>query len=130
MNTLLGLLTISNATLFLFGAIQHLGIPLGPFREPRIIPATIVEALCGFCLVWGALVVFSHSTASRGAALIANFIALGGVLLGIGALAAGAGPRTASNDLYHGIMLTLAGVSLLILFFGRESLDGSGSGRH
>jgi len=48
---------------------------------------------------------------------------LGGVLLGIAALAAGAGPRTASNDLYHRIMLLLIGASLLILFSGRSRLD-------
>ena len=47
-----------------------------------------------------------------------NFVALGGVLLGIAALAASAGPRTASNDLYHRIMLLLIGASLLILFLG------------
>lgn len=35
------------------------------------------------------------------AALIANGVALAGVLLGITALAAGAGPGTPSNDLYH-----------------------------
>jgi hypothetical protein len=44
-----------------------------------------------------------------------------GVLLGIAALAAGRGPRTASNDLYHRIMLALIGAGLLILFFGRSA---------
>ena len=47
---------------------------------------------------------------------------LGGVLLGMAALAAGWGPRTASNDLYHHIMLALIGASLLILFFARSAL--------
>jgi len=56
-------------------------------------------------------------------ALIANFVALGGVLLGIAALAAGAGPRTPSNDLYHRIMLVLIGASLLILFSARSVLN-------
>jgi hypothetical protein len=39
------------------------------------------------------------------------------------ALAAGRGPRTASNDLYHRIMLVLIGASLLILFFARSALQ-------
>jgi hypothetical protein len=56
-------------------------------------------------------------------ALITNFVALGGVLLGIAALAAGAGPRTASNDLYHHIMLILIGAVVLILFFGRSRIN-------
>jgi len=45
------------------------------------------------------------------------------VLLGIAALAAGAGPRTASNDLYHRIMLLLIDTSLLILFLGRSRFN-------
>ena len=50
---------------------------------------------------------------------------LGGVLLGIAALAAGAGPRTASNDLYHRMMLILIGAAVLILFFGRRRFNQS-----
>jgi uncharacterized membrane protein len=49
----------------------------------------------------------------------------GGVLLGIAALAAGAGPRTASNDLYHRMMLILIGIVILILSFGRRRLTQS-----
>jgi hypothetical protein len=37
------------------------------------------------------------------------------VAIGMVALAAGAGPRTASNDFYHGIMVTLAAGSLVAL---------------
>jgi len=48
---------------------------------------------------------------------------LGGVSLGIAALAAGAGPRTASNDLHHRVMLILIGAVVLILFFGRSRLN-------
>ena len=43
MRPALGLLIVSNAALFLFGAVQHAGIPLGRFHEPTIIPAVIVE---------------------------------------------------------------------------------------
>jgi hypothetical protein len=62
--------------------------------------------------------------------MIANFVALAGVLLGVAALAAGAGPRTASNDLYHSIMLILIGASLLIAFFGRSRLNRTLSESH
>jgi hypothetical protein len=54
-------------------------------------------------------------------AIIANFIAIAGVSPGMIALAAGRGPRTASNDTYHHIMLTLAVASLIILFTRRSS---------
>ena len=114
---------ISNATLFLFGAIQHAGLGIGPFHEPLIIPAAIVETLCGLCLLWGVTALFRDSRVRWRVALIVNFIALGGVLLGIAALSAGAGPRTTSNDLYHRIMLFLISASVLILFSGRSRLN-------
>ncbi len=116
MRTLLGSLMAANAALFLFGAVQHAGLAMGPFREPRIIPATIVEGLCFVSLAWGTVAVFGRRIRARRAALIANLIALGGVALGMAALAAGAGPRTASNDLYHLVMLALIAASLLVLF--------------
>jgi hypothetical protein len=120
MKTAAGLLMIANAAIFLFGAVQHAGVAVGPFREPLIIPAAIVETLCGLCLLWGAIALLRDSRMRWRAALITNFVALGGVLLGIAALAAGAGPRTASNDLYHRGMLILIGTVVLILFFGRS----------
>jgi hypothetical protein len=55
--------------------------------------------------------------------LICNLIAIGGVLLGIVALAAGRGPRTVSNDNLHRAMLMLAGLSLISLFFSRSTLS-------
>jgi hypothetical protein len=49
------------------------------------------------------------------AALLGNLVAMLGVGIGMVALAVGAGPRTASNDLYHKIMLALGAASLSIL---------------
>jgi len=123
MKIVAGWFMIANAALFFFGAVQHAGIAVGSFHEPLIIPAAIVETLCGLCLLWGAGALFRNSKTGRRTALIMNFVALAGVLLGIAALAAGAGPRTASNDLYHRIMLLLIGASLLILFLGRSRLN-------
>ena len=57
-------------------------------------------------------------------------VALAGVLLGKAALAAGRGPRTASNDLYHNLILVLIGVSIVLLFLahaGFHSHRGSAS---
>ena len=106
----------ANAALFVFGAVQHTGVTLGPFQEPRIIPAAIVEGACAIALVWGAIAIFGGRTHGWRNAMIANLFALSGVVLGMAALAAGAGPRTASNDLYHGIMLALIGAALVLLF--------------
>jgi hypothetical protein len=122
MRTALGLIMISNAALFFFGAVQHVGISLGRINEPKIIPAAIVETICGLFLLWGSIAVLSRVSGHWKVALIGNLVALAGVLLGMAALAAGTGPRTASNDLYHRIMLVLIAAGLLILFFARAAL--------
>jgi hypothetical protein len=122
MKTLLGLIMIVNAAFFLFGAIQHLGVAIGGFHEPRIIPAAIVETICAIGLLLGASAVLAQWKDLWRVALIANLVALGGVLLGMAALVLGAGPRTASNDLYHRIMLVLIGIGVVILFSARSAL--------
>jgi hypothetical protein len=122
MKTVAGLLMIANAAIFFFGGVQHAGITVGRFHEPLIIPAAIVEAVCGLCLLWGAIALFRSSRTHWRLALMTNLIALGSVLLGIAALAVGAGPRTASNDLYHRMMLILIGAVILILCFGRSRI--------
>jgi hypothetical protein len=118
--TLAGLLMIA---IFFFGGVQHAGIGVGRFHEPLIVPAAIVEAVWGLCLLWGAIALFRNSRTRWRVALITNLVALGGVLLGIAALALGAGPRTASNDLYHRMMLILIGAVILILCFGRSRIE-------
>lgn len=123
MKTVLGLLMILNAALFAFGAVQHVGVAIGAFHEPRIIPAAIVETICALALFCGAIAVLGQFTAGWGVALTGNLIALAGVVLGMVALAMGAGPRTASNDLYHRIMLILIGASLVILFAAKSALQ-------
>jgi len=125
MKTLLGCLMISNAALFFFGAVQHVGIALGRFHEPRIIPAAVVETICGISLVLGATFVFIQSNIHWSAPFASNVVALGGVLLGMVALAAGRGPRTASNDFYHHVMLGLIGASLIVLAFGLRAAGRS-----
>ena len=121
MRTLLACLMFANAALFFFGAAQHAGITIGRFHEPHIIPAAIVETICGISLAIGASMVLSRAQISMAGPLAGNLIAIAGVLLGMAVLAAGRGPRTASNDLYHHIMLALAGLSLIILFLARRS---------
>ena len=125
MKRLLGVLMLSNATLFFFGAVQHAGFTIGRFHEPKIIPAAVVETVCGLFLAWGAIAAFGHSASRWSISLTGNLVALAGVLLGMAALAAGRGPRTASNDLYHRVMLALIIASLLILFFARSALRRS-----
>jgi hypothetical protein len=114
------LLMALNTALFVFGAIQHAGVEIGHFREPVIVPAAIVESVCALSLLWGLWAVFRGSPAFWRIVFTGNLIALAGVLLGIVALAAGRGPRTASNDNLHRAMLTLIGLSLMALFMARS----------
>jgi hypothetical protein len=123
MRIALGLIMIANGALFLFGAVQHAGFSVASFHEPRIVPASIVETICALFLLRGSVAIFGHFPRRWRIALIANLVALAGVLLGMAALAAGRGPRTTSNDLYHHIMLALIGASLLILFLARSALQ-------
>jgi hypothetical protein len=123
MRNLAGWFMAGNATIFFFGAVQHAGVAIGPFHEPKIVAAAIVETVCGVSLLWGAVALFRNWKRSWGTAVIANSIAWGGVLLGMAALAVGAGPRTASNDLYHRMMLILIAAATLILFFQRIGVD-------
>jgi hypothetical protein len=67
--------------------------------RPTIIPASVVEALCAVELSCGAAAVTKHSLNAWRAACTGNLVAIVGVVIGMVALAMGAGPRTASNDL-------------------------------
>jgi non-ribosomal peptide synthetase component E (peptide arylation enzyme) len=109
MGTAIGVLSAVYAATFFFGAVLHLGVkvPLGfaVLEEPRIVPATIVEGLCGLVLAVAAFVVLARRNRAWPVALAAHAFALGGVLLGITALAVGAGPSTELNTIYHRVMV-------------------------
>jgi peptidoglycan/LPS O-acetylase OafA/YrhL len=118
--TVIGSLIVVEAVSLLVGAIVHLGveIPIGimVLSEPQIIPATIVEGFCGLLLAGSAYGIFFNKSWMWQVSVIAQVVALGGVLLGIVALAVGAGPNTASNALYHRVMLVVLGGGLLLLW--------------
>jgi hypothetical protein len=96
---------------FLLAALLHVGIPLG-FSEPRILPAAIVEGLCGLLLAVSTCALVARTTWAWGGALAAHLVAVAGVLLGIIALALGAGPSTSANTIYHRVIL---GVLIVVL---------------
>jgi hypothetical protein len=129
--TVVGVLSALYAATFLFGALLHLGVrvPLGfaVLAEPRILPATVVEGLCGLALSVAAWAILARKGWARTAAIAAHAFALGGVLLGTAALAAGAGPSTDMNTVYHRVMLVaLAAVlALLLTPAGRSALPGA-----
>ena len=126
--TTIGILSAVYAATFFLGALLHLGIkvPLGfaVVEEPVILPATIVEGLCGTALAVAAIAVLARRNGAWTVATAAHAFALGGVLLGISALAVGAGPSTDLNTVYHRVMV-VALVAVLALLFspaGRNAL--------
>ncbi len=112
--TLITVLMVAEAVTFLLAALLHLGIPLG-FSEPRILPAAIVEGLCGLFLAVSTYTVLARTTWAWGAALAAHLVAVAGVLLGIISLALGAGPSTVANTIYHRVILGVLVVVLVLL---------------
>jgi hypothetical protein len=126
--TTIGILSAVYAATFFLGALLHLGarVPLGfaMIEEPVILPATIVEGLCGTALAIAAITVLARRNGAWTVATAAHAFALGGVLLGITALAVGAGPSTDLNTVYHRVMV-VALVAVLALLFspaGRNAL--------
>ncbi len=110
---------------------MHLGveIPLGftVLEEPEILPATVVEGLCAMALAFAAFVVLTRMDRAWTTALAAHAFALGGVLLGITALAVGAGPTTGLNTIYHRAMVValVAVLALLLSPKGRIARRGA-----
>ena len=111
--TVISVLIVLEAITFLLATLLHLGIqfPLG-FSEPRIIPAAIVEGLCGIFLAVSAFALFVRKTWAWWGAIAAHAFAVAGVLLGITALALGLGPSTVANTIYH---RTILGVLVVVL---------------
>ena len=110
---------LSEALTFLIASTLHRGfqIPLGivTLAEPMIGPASIVETTCGVALAIAAVTVLTGSRSSWAGAVAAHVISAGGVVLGIVALNAGRGSRTASNDAYHLTILTALVIGLVLL---------------
>ncbi len=113
--TVMSVLIVAETITFLLATLLHLGIPvpLG-FTQPQIIPAAIVEGLCGVFLAVSAYAIFTYKTWAWRVALAAHIFAVAGVLLGILATirsSAGGEP----NFIYHRVILGALIVVLVLL---------------
>jgi hypothetical protein len=117
--TTAGAFALGEATTFLLAAMLHLGasIPLGfaVLAEPFILPAAIVEGLCGLGLAVAGVALLTRRAWAWPAAVGAHAFAIAGVLLGVFALAAGRGPTTDLNTIYHRTMLAILAAALVWL---------------
>jgi hypothetical protein len=116
---IMGGLAALYAVLFFVGAVLHIGvaIPLGPvvLIEPVILPATIVESLCGIGLAIAAYAIFTRKPWAWAAAVSGHALALGGVLLGVTAITLTSGSSTPLNDTFHRVMIVLLTAGLVWL---------------
>jgi hypothetical protein len=101
------------ATFFVFAAFHAAGAV-----EPRIVPAAIVESLCGLSLAVAAWAALARAPWAWTAAVVANAFSAAGVLLGIAVQARGGG-GTQLNFVYHRAVLAVLLVSLALLLAGR-----------
>lgn len=124
----IGVLVAVQGIALWIGAIAHTGIeiPLGfiVLSEPQILPAVLVEGVCGLLLIGSSYAVFTRKAWAWYGVLIAQTVALSGVLLGITVIALGAGPHTTANALFHRAMLVLlvGGLLLVLTHAARRSL--------
>jgi len=118
------LLALESGT-FLFASLLHLGSPISlgvaEVSEPRIIPATVVEGAIAFALGIAAFGAIRRRHWARTAGIAASGFSIAGVLLGITALALGAGPATPLNRVYHGVMLVVLAGTLAVLLWPTSS---------
>lgn len=125
--TAFGALVVCEAIVFLVAATLH----TGAFTVPQLIPAMIVEGLCGIGCVICAYVVLTRKASALTTAIIVHILAIAGVLLGIVALSRSPGLRTPTNVMLHAMMLVLIvlALSLLTIPGMRASLSGGLSSR-
>jgi hypothetical protein len=110
----LGVLSLVYALIFFWAALLHAGITFGLLDEPPIPPATVVETLCGAGMLVGGYGALTRRPWAWDGLIYTHAAALGGVLVGILALAFRA---TTFSVWYHDVMATLLAAGLAGAFY-------------
>ena len=129
--TTIRVLVALEAIVFAIAALLHAGVPVpAGIVEPVIIPAAVVEGLISLFLAVSAYALFARSAWAWPAATFAHAFTIAGILVGITALAFGAGPTTGANYIYHRVMLAVAAAALVVLLtpIGRAALGRGNPG--
>ncbi|GAA2215729.1 hypothetical protein GCM10009850_111970 [Nonomuraea monospora] len=117
----LGWLSLLYALVFATFALLHAGVELGPVWQPVIVPAAIVETLCCVVLVGGGCGALARRPWAWDGLIYTHAAALGGVLLGMLALAFGAEAAPDEGNAlltaYHGIMALALAAGLSGAFY-------------
>jgi len=119
LKTAIAVLIWIEALAFGFAAVLHTGVrlPLVPdfFHDPRIVGATVVEALCAVALGGAAIMVGASAPRAWAAAVSAQIFSIVADLFGMLVIALGFGPDSPFNFLFHRVgilvlVLALAGL--------------------
>ncbi|WP_327590141.1 hypothetical protein OHA25_26305 [Nonomuraea sp. NBC_00507] len=107
----LGGLSLLYALVFFAAMLLHSGVALGPLTQPVIIPASIVETVCSLAMLAGSYGALSGREWAWDGLIYTHAAALGGVLMGMLAIAMKPGAEATTLLLwYHGtIAAALAG---------------------
>jgi len=112
-------LVVLEALSFLFFALLHLGvrIPVGfaTIGTDRIRDAAIAEGISGTLLSVSAYALLRRKDWALRATVMAQAFSLVAAVVGVGAIAAGLGPASPENDIYHRVMAPLHALSLIWL---------------
>lgn len=108
MDRLLKILLGVEAVIFILASASHMGLPVPWLVGPRILPAAVIEGVCGLIILYASL----HGSART--ALICQAIGLSGVLLGLMALTLAGAPRYIVTDLGELVLIACLACGLLI----------------
>ncbi|TMR94388.1 hypothetical protein [Nonomuraea basaltis] len=114
----LGGLSLIYALVFFTATLLHAGIELGPLRQPVIVPAAIVETLCGAAMLAGAYGALAERAWAWDGLIYSHAAALAGVLMGM--LSMALRPAFAENPLltwYHGSIAAALAAGLSAAFY-------------
>ena len=102
--------------LFALASLAHGGWLVRGFAHPR---ASIAEAVIAMVLVVGFIVALAKPPLARRALLVAQSIAVAGVLAGLGLIAIGVGPQTMTVLILQAVMLLSLVVGFLLTLRAR-----------
>lgn len=108
MATLLKFLLGLEAVILLLAAISHLGLPVPYLIGPRILPAALIEGVCGLVLLYASL----HGGGRT--AFVCQALAFAGALLVMALLSLGGAQHYLVTDLGLVVLLAALGPGLLI----------------
>lgn len=108
MDRLLKILLGVEAVIFILASASHMGLPVPWLMGPRILPAAVVEGVCGLVLLYASL----HGGART--ALVCQAVAFAGVLLGLAVLTLTGAPRYIVTDLAEVVVIACLGIGLVI----------------